>query len=205
MLPMAALMLASSSCVDRFETPSEYGEVAYLCGDGADADVFDPELEARIDACRDAGPDECPGVMNLVGVLEDTDIALLLEPEEIEIEEDDDGIFGGLGIVGIGPYVAFELTFAHVGGALAAVLDTSERTRTLVNNNDDPDDDLAYMEMRLSSGGAVTIRSQSGDVVFTRIAETEVRGRFTASLYRFGVGAEVEDDVVEGCFHIFAE
>ncbi len=210
-LPIALALAALAplaSCVDRFETPSEYGDVALLCGDGTDPDVFDPELEARIEDCRAAGPSECPGVFHLVGVLEDTDIGLLLELEETEIESEDeagDDVFSGVSLVGVGPYVAFELTVADVGGSLLDTLDTTGRTRTLVNNNDDVADDLAYVEIRLASGGAVSMRSQSGSIDLTRVSTTEVRGRFTAALYRFGVGDEAEDDVVVGCFHAFAE
>jgi hypothetical protein len=62
------------------------------------------------------------------------------------------------------------------------------------------------MLIRLESGGVTTIRSQDGTVTFTRVSNKEVRGRFSASAYRIsGVGAEVKDDKVEGCFHIFGE
>jgi len=209
-LALVAAALGSPGCVDRFETPSQNDDVPLLCGDGVDPDAFDPTLEARIEACRAAGPEACGGVINLRGDLEDTPIAVLGEIEgdlgTIEVRgATDPVILDSIEGVAVTPYFVMNFSLTQMGGAVTAAVDTTPRAYQLANSNGDLMDDVATLETRLESGGqSVSIRSQSGTAILSRISETEVRGRFTASMFVPGGGAAVEDDVVSGCFHVFA-
>jgi hypothetical protein len=199
-----------AACVDRFETPSANEGVRDLCGDGVDPDAFDPELEARIDACRAAGPETCAGVIDIRGQLDDTELAVLEDIEgglgEIEVVRAGMApeVLGSVELVVVAPYFILNLSIDRFGGAVSDALDTTVRTFDVASNNDDYTDDVVMMEARLESGGqSVSLRSQGGTATLTRSALTEVRGRFEASMYAPGSGAEFEDDVVEGCFHVF--
>lgn len=193
----AAVWFGASGCVQRFETPSAYGEQPYLC-DPADADAY----QERVENCRDA-PDTCGGVMSMEGVLQGEDLRITAElPASVfRFFEASNGVvdLDSVDASGSSPYFNFTVQLASVGEIFTTdrmlVLD---RAASLAD--DDLRDDAVAMSLRLNTAGESVVlagATDSGTVMIHEQLGNELSADFAGE---FG-----EDrDELTGCFTFFA-
>jgi hypothetical protein len=195
-------------CVDRFETPAAYVGEKFLCGDGAGAGLFEPELEAMIERCKRT--EGCAGVLSFQGEIEDTPLVTTLELTQsvFRINEDaspDGTVLHGIDMYGSSAYFEFRLQLTGIGGILSETSDEAVRALQLSNSvaEFDYDDDWLRAAFRATVAGAsVDILASEGVFTFYQRSSAEQRGIFEGAFVAPNGGAGAADDRLEGCFHL---
>lgn len=193
----------SAGCLQTFEPHSAYDDQVYLCDD--------PEAwAASVEACRLAFDVDrsCGGVLSFRGRLQATDIVGTSDASgSALVLRDVDGpslLFDRIDLNATTPYFVLTLRVKNLGGAvedapqdvsLTYDFDAAGEERV-----DGLDDNRVEASLRITNGAEsddLIGLTDRGTVTLLSRGRREGSGTFEGA---FGV----DDDVVEGCFHILA-
>ncbi len=196
-------IVLSVGCLQRFEPHSAYDDQVYLCDQ--------PEAwAASVEACRLAFDVDrsCGGVLSFRGRLQATDIVGTSDASGSAILLRDVGgpalLLDRIDLSAVTPYFLLALKLKNLGGAVEDSPQDVSLSYDFDAAGDERvgglDDDRVQASLRIENGAEsddVIGLTDGGTVTLLSRARREASGTFEGA---FGV----DDDVMEGCFHVLA-